>query len=288
MTEDLLNEQEAINAIYGSHTLEPSTELEYLLTLPNQSIILRLYLPLGYPKEPPQILATVTVGDSLHKGFGSDILIRAREALNQVFVPGAVCMFDLLQELESIYGTTPQPSEDHSSQDGGKASSAVTPCCNDNNQSFDRSSNSDPPSWAISSTLTLKKSVFVAHACRVMSPSQTKTALVHLLANDRHVAKATHNVTAYRIRAPAASIRDSVRTQVAYQDCDDDGETAAGCRLLHLLHVMDVWDVFVVVSRWYGGVQLGPDRFRLISQAAQEAIIEGRWQKGGGRIDDVR
>lgn len=34
------------------------------------------------------------------------------------------------------------------------------------------------------------------------------------------------------------------------QDCDDDGESAAGGRLLHLLQVADAKNVVVVVSRW--------------------------------------
>lgn len=47
---------------------------------------------------------------------------------------------------------------------------------------------------------------------------------------------------------------------VVFQDNDDDGENAAGSRMGHLLQVMDVWNVLVVVSRWYGGIKLGPDR----------------------------
>lgn len=34
------------------------------------------------------------------------------------------------------------------------------------------------------------------------------------------------------------------------QDCDDDGETHAGGRLLHFLQIVDVINVAVVVSRW--------------------------------------
>lgn len=45
------------------------------------------------------------------------------------------------------------------------------------------------------------------------------------------------------------------------QDNDDDGEAAAGGRIAHLMQVMDVVNVLVVVSRWYGGVKLGPDRW---------------------------
>lgn len=45
------------------------------------------------------------------------------------------------------------------------------------------------------------------------------------------------------------------------QDNDDDGEAAAGGRIAHLMQVMEVANVLVVVSRWYGGVKLGPDRW---------------------------
>jgi hypothetical protein len=59
---------------------------------------------------------------------------------------------------------------------------------------------------------------------------------------------------------------------VLEQDCDDDGETAAGGRLLKLLSIVDVVDVCVVVSRWYGGVHLGPDRFKDINNAARTLL----------------
>ncbi len=58
------------------------------------------------------------------------------------------------------------------------------------------------------------------------------------------------------------------------EDCDDDGESAAGGRLLHLLAVSGVDSAVVVVSRWYGGVQLGPDRFRHINNAARNALVK--------------
>ena len=53
------------------------------------------------------------------------------------------------------------------------------------------------------------------------------------------------------------------------QDYDDDGEDAAGGRLLHLLQILDVKNTVVVVSRWYGGVKLGPARFTHINNAAR-------------------
>ena len=52
-----------------------------------------------------------------------------------------------------------------------------------------------------------------------------------------------------------------------------DGETAAGSRLAHLLDIVQAEGVVVVVSRWYGGIQLGPDRFKHINNVAR-ALLE--------------
>ncbi|KFM24593.1 Protein IMPACT [Auxenochlorella protothecoides] len=70
-------------------------------------------------------------------------------------------------------------------------------------------------------------------------------------------------------------------------DSDDDGESAAGGRLLHLLQITGAQDVCVVVSRWYGGIQLGPARFTHINNAARQLLVqcdmlEGRNTKSKG------
>jgi hypothetical protein len=61
-------------------------------------------------------------------------------------------------------------------------------------------------------------------------------------------------------------------TNLLLQDSDDDGEQAAGSRLLHLLQVTDSRNVCVVVSRWFGGIHLGPARFTHINNAARELL----------------
>ena len=58
------------------------------------------------------------------------------------------------------------------------------------------------------------------------------------------------------------------------QDFDDDGETAAGMRLLKLLQIVNASNVVVVVSRWYGGTLLGPCRFQYITNAARSLLDE--------------
>ena len=50
------------------------------------------------------------------------------------------------------------------------------------------------------------------------------------LYENKKIANATHNILAYRIL-------QSDPHSVVYQGCDDDGETHAGSRMLHLLQV---------------------------------------------------
>lgn len=107
---------------------------------------------------------------------------------------------------------------------------------------------------------TCQKSTFQAHLACVETMEQVHWAHRQLL-SDKKVAVATHNIVAYKFC-------DAVRG-VVVADNDDDGETAAGSRLAELLELRGVVGVFVMVSRWYGGVQLGPERFKQINRVAQ-------------------
>lgn len=63
--------------------------------------------------------------------------------------------------------------------------------------------------------------------------------------------------------------------QLTESYCDDDGEAAAGGRLAHLLTLLGAENVLVVVTRWFGGVLLGPERFKHINRAARDALSKG-------------
>lgn len=109
------------------------------------------------------------------------------------------------------------------------------------------------------------------------SLEEATNSISHLVSTNKRVATATHNITAWRIKQKATTTvsAQAETPEITIQDCDDDGETAAGGRLLHLMQLMDVWNVVVVVTRWYGGVKLGPDRFRCINAVAREALVSG-------------
>lgn len=101
--------------------------------------------------------------------------------------------------------------------------------------------------------------------------------------SDRKIARAAHPVIhAWRFE----------ENGIIHQDNDDDGETAAGGRLAHLLQILvraqwqeanwnspltflvlkGLTNVLVVVTRYFGGIHLGPDRFKHINAAARNAI----------------
>ena len=116
--------------------------------------------------------------------------------------------------------------------------------------------------WSHSDTIVDRKSTFQAHVALISSVEESKE-LMRFLCTDNKIARATHNIWALRIVQPNG---------VIISDNDDDGETAAGGRLMHLLDMMKVENAVCVVSRWYGGILLGPARFKHINNVARKEL----------------
>lgn len=134
--------------------------------------------------------------------------------------------------------------------------------------------------------ITDRRSTFQPHLANVVTPKQVRLVLDKLYENKK-IASATHNIYAYRI---FCEDKNSF-----LQDCEDDGETAAGGRLLHLLQILDVRNVLVVVTRWYGGILLGPDRFKHINNCARNILVQEGFTdspedagRGGGKAKKPR
>jgi len=263
MLVDLENEVEAINSIYGEGSLEAEVAAgvhSYVLHLPNQSVSLKLRFPDNYPDGPPEVLGPHSSGDQTKRGDAAHVLDMFREAVVRLFQPGEVCLYDVIEDVtNSLASEIPETAgaieKDKKLTEVDEPSFSTRPIANP-----------EESPWTVSDVIVELKSVFVARCAPVTSPTQAKQFLQHLLATDKKVAKATHNITAHRIRSDNG---------VTFQDCDDDGETAAGGRLLHLMQLTDVWNVLVVVTRWYGGQKLGPARFGIINTVAKDALVKG-------------
>lgn len=285
MSEALLDEVEAINSIYGDNTLTPSTDDDplqtiYILTLPPDATTtgasLRIQFSPSYPDEPPSVLGTHSSGASTKPGAAARDLALFRNALGDVYEPGAVCLFDAIEKAKDLLSSSTSTSDPTPDSDEPEGAQPEPPTGSPTRHDELLLGGETPP-WTLSPPLTELKSTFIARCAPVSSPAQAARYLQHLLATDKRVRGATHNITAWRIKGENGT---------AYQDCDDDGETAAGGRLLHLMQLMDLWGVMVVVTRWYGGQKLGPRRFALINGVARDAFVaaglveEGRKEKG--------
>lgn len=104
-------------------------------------------------------------------------------------------------------------------------------------------------------------SSFQSHKANINDTAQVIPTLHQLYCN-HSVAKATHNVYAYRIESNGKLVENSC----------DDGEHGAGRKLLNLLRELDAKNQLIVVTRWYGGQHMGPKRFNCILESARKIL----------------
>ncbi|KPI37388.1 uncharacterized protein AB675_10264 [Cyphellophora attinorum] len=271
----LSDEVEALNSIFDNDTIVingvSGSVVSATLRFPKSPFSFRLAFPLDYPEAPPQILGTQSTGNTA-RGSGEAALLRLSEVFGSTYIPGQVCLFDLVEEggpvLEDLAAAYDHGQAEPSTHDTSERS-AHDESAKDSTLMTEPALDFPAPDWATTEPLTINKSIFVGRAVRVSSLLDVENAVSHFLATNKKVAGATHNIKAWRIKDNASS-----PTSNLIQDYDDDGETAAGSRMLHLMQLMDAYGL-VVVTRWYGGVQLGPDRFRAINNVARDALNLG-------------
>lgn len=176
MNEDLADEVSALNSIYGESCITPSSSGTYILRAPiTPELTLTLSFPTTYPRLPPEILDGAGGG-----GAGAGKKDLARDVLRAVWRAGEVCLYDLVEGLRELEEEAPVDSEAQTSHE--------------QEHEQDEATQQQHP-WVVADPLVEKKSVFVARAIAVHSASEAKRYIADLLAGDRKVAKATHNMT---------------------------------------------------------------------------------------------
>ncbi|KAJ5108592.1 hypothetical protein N7456_005267 [Penicillium angulare] len=313
---DLAEEIEAINAIYEPDTItldgssatsssSDNAQTTITLQLPGQPHLSFIILfDAKYPETRPNILGTASTAARGEGKIAVDVL---EDIVQRTWQSGAVCLFDVISEAVEVFPELniggvkdAGAGESTSAQNGQSANRTVTPdestsATSHAAESFAALSIKDafgldaPPDWILSDVVTEKKSVFLARAVQVSDLTEAQSYLDYLTATDKKAVVATHNISAWRIKQKkegASASADGAETQI--QDYDDDGETAAGARLLHVMQLMDVWNVLVVVSRWYGGIHLGPARFRLINDVGRDALVKGGFVRSEGSANSEK
>ncbi|TGJ79939.1 hypothetical protein E0Z10_g8824 [Xylaria hypoxylon] len=125
-------------------------------------------------------------------------------------------------------------------------------------------------SWSISQPVTLKQSTFIVRATALTEPSRRQYVLQSLFAAIPSLQSATHNAWAYRTKVPTKLFNATTIKEESF----DDGESGCGSFLLKNMQEMNAVDTLVVMTRWYGGIMLGPDRWRIMRNCLRDALSE--------------
>ncbi|QEU59951.1 Yih1 [Kluyveromyces lactis] len=255
LNDDVDDEIDAINAIYPDLLTVVNNDRIKIKVPQHEDFTLHLSFPEHYPEVEPPHLLEVSLSTKISALYDVKYLNHLfTEVLDSVFNPGLVCIFDFLTELDGVLYT----------EDGEETSGSDVVDISDKFENL----KIDPfEGWYVSDSITDRKSTFIAFATKANSEEEAFDKL-ELLRTDNKIARANHLMVAWRIKG---------ENGVSFQDCDDDGETAAGGRMLHLITVMDAWNVIVAVGRWFGGVHIGPDRFKHINSTTREVILKGNF-----------
>jgi len=125
-----------------------------------------------------------------------------------------------------------------------------------------------------------RKSAFVAFILPAKDPSQVKDAIAYIRRTHANRPPA-HEVAAWRFVTlkPGATGLGGEGDFEVVSAYDDDGEKWAGGRILSIMKQTGVMDAVVVVSRWFGGIMLGPARFTHMETCAADVCKRFKLQE---------
>ncbi|KAK1671473.1 hypothetical protein BDP55DRAFT_675670 [Colletotrichum godetiae] len=142
--------------------------------------------------------------------------------------------------------------------------------------------------WSASRQVTSKSSTFVARVANVEDSTQAPGLVRSLLLSEPQLQTATHNAWAYRVKRQGQGGGQTQGSGEVREASEDDGETGCGEFIQRLIREAGIVDVIVVLTRWFGGEMLGPDRWRLMRNVVTEALSQRlRLTQIHGGCDDV-
>jgi len=282
--EEQINETELLVSMFDSSVaIENNSVLTINIKSEHFLLVLRCLYHELYPSHEPPIFAIIDMTNTSHPSHVIDDILLESEC-TKLFAPGECVVYQwvvyITEYLEALDGFVSRNtvSPEFSTEDNDKViadmenlqiledefnAEEVQFTIISPEEVFPKPSKSYPvPEIYTGTILTERKSHFQAHVCQVFSKSDIENTMRTLLTNPK-IAGASHSIMAYRYVSESGTLA---------QDYDDDGETKAGGRLLELIDLMNVENLMVVVTRWYGGVMLGPSRFKCINNIAKTTI----------------
>ena len=273
-SEELLDELEAIKAIYGEFVVlaDPAEVVVQVDVGGGHSATIELKVPAGYPNH--SSFAVILDGLRIHALWliqDHDLNIKAQLAAMEGSLPprGQPLMFELFESVREHLQRYYMVYSELNRQKEIAVATVVKSECIARPKTPSKQAEVRPPvspvltmHWVSAEPFTDRRSTFQGHCCYPVHSEEEVRRFVYEIKQNSKIASATHNILAYRLSFGNSS----------HQDHDSDGESAAGGRLQHLLHMTGATDVAVMVTRWYGGIQLGADRFKHINNAARMAL----------------
>lgn len=124
-----------------------------------------------------------------------------------------------------------------------------------------------PAIFRINPTAVDRGSKYAATAFAVKSRAEFEQGMKVLL-RDKQFRAADHNIVAYRVSTATGAV-DEYKND-GYRS--PSKESGAGMMVLEIMRQRKMLNLCIVVTRWYGGIHLGADRFKHV-RAAANAIL---------------
>lgn len=239
--EELHDEVSAIDAIFPDSTSEVAPQVYNLKIPQHDDLEIQMSFLENYPDEIPTVIQILN--NNTRKYADKNYLeTQVKETLSRIFHKGEVCIFEMFTELEDLlekYLNKNVKNDIQKDMDELKITGDTTEekeLANNKTptikcpsvQANSKTVVIDPlEGWIQSDPIIDRGSTFIGYARRVDSVEEA-VGYLDLLVTDKKIAKSAHNISSWRIKK---------QNGTQYQDCDDDGETAAGGRVLHLLTV---------------------------------------------------
>ena len=266
------DELEALAAIFGADfellPFEMGAVARVAIALESETAkaALEARLPRGYPSQvKPEfaVKALAGVSEALRRQLTETAAAAAARA-----PAGAPCVFEVVEAVRARLEAAPAAAAAAAPVSQNDASFTFHPACPQYGQRpvrFDSASADEKYAVPIveGEPVVDRKSTFKAYlATNVDSDEKVQWARRNILGR-KNVAKATHNMLAYRFVDGDG---------ISHADNDDDGEDGAGAKMAYVLSVLNADNCLVIVARWYGGIKLGPDRFKHIAKCTQRIL----------------